>query len=243
MLTRIICHTIRASVRHSWLVIGIFVLLVAASTAYVAGHFAINTDVSTLIDPNAGWAKRDAAIAKAFPQRADTTLVVVRAPAAAYASAAARELAQRLRAQPALFRSVSLGADSDFFVRNGLLFLPPDQVAALDKQLTDARPLLNALAHDPSLRGLANLLSVSLLTPLQSGQLHLADMAPLLAPRRCHGAAWRASPDRARTPTAWSRSCPCCGSASCSLARPRPMQSAPPPPTCACRNATAPPSA
>jgi hypothetical protein len=223
MLTRIICHTIRASVRHSWLVIGIFVLLVAASTAYVAGHFAINTDVSTLIDPNAGWAKRDAAIAKAFPQRADTTLVVVRAPAAAYASAAARELAEQLRAQPALFRSVSLGADSDFFVRNGLLFLPPDQVAALDKQLTDARPLLNALAHDPSLRGLANLLSVSL--------------------RRCQGAAWRASPDPARTPTAWSRSCPCCGSASCSLARPRPMQSAPPPPTCACRNATAPPSA
>jgi hopanoid biosynthesis associated RND transporter like protein HpnN len=183
MLTTIICRTIRASVRHAWLVIGIFVLLVAASTAYVARHFAINTDVSTLIDPNAGWVKRDAAIAAAFPQRADTTLVVVRAPAAAYATAAARELAARLRAQPALFRSVSLGADSDFFVRNGLLFLPADQVAALEKQLSDARPLLNALAHDPSLRGLANLLAVSLLTPLQTGQLHLADMAPLLG--RC----------------------------------------------------------
>ncbi|MGZ5198853.1 MAG: hopanoid transporter HpnN [Telluria sp.] len=181
MLTSLICSTIRASIRHAWFVIGMFAILVAASTIYVARHFAINTDVGTLIDPNASWAKRDAAISAAFPRRRESTLVVVRAPAPEFAAQAARELAASLRTRPALFTSVSLGADSPFFARNGLLFLPLDELNQLDGRLTDARPLLNALAHDPSLRGLANLLSVTLLTPLQAGQVKLADMAPLLA--------------------------------------------------------------
>jgi hopanoid biosynthesis associated RND transporter like protein HpnN len=133
-----------------------------------------------LIDADAPWARRDAAVNAAFPNRGDTTLAVVRAPAPEFAAQAARELAGRLRAQPALFRSVSLGAGSEFFQRNGLLYLPLPQLRELTAQLLDARPLLNALAHDPSLRGLANLLSVTLLTPLQTGQLTLAQMAPLL---------------------------------------------------------------
>jgi hopanoid biosynthesis associated RND transporter like protein HpnN len=180
MPTTLICKLIAASVRHAWLVVAVFTVLVAASVAYVAGHFAINTDVARLIDTKAEWARRDAAIAAAFPKRSDGTLVVVRAAAPEFASQAARELAARLRAQPRMFRSVTLGADSDFFARNGLLFLPLEQVQALATQLANARPLLNALAHDPSLRGMANLLSVSLLTPLQTGQIRLAGMAPLL---------------------------------------------------------------
>jgi hopanoid biosynthesis associated RND transporter like protein HpnN len=180
MLTTLICRTIDTSVRHSWLVIAVFVLLVAASMAYVGRHFAINTDVGQLMDPDASWARRDAEIANAFPQRSDTTLAVVSAAAPEFASQAARELGASLQAQPALFRSVNLGADSEFFQRNGLLFLSAGDLEALRTRLVNGRPLLNALAQDPSLRGLANLLSVSLLTPLQTGQLKLVDMAPLL---------------------------------------------------------------
>lgn len=181
MLTAIVTKTVAFSVRHAWPVIAAFVLLVMAGAVYVRGHFAINTDVGRLIDPHAAWAQRDAAVAAAFPARRDSTVIIVRAPAPEFATQAAAELAARLRQQPAFFHAVNLGADSDFFRRNGLLFLAPAQVNALTGQLTDARPLLNALARDPSVRGLANLLSVSLLTPLQSGQLQLAGMAPLLA--------------------------------------------------------------
>jgi hopanoid biosynthesis associated RND transporter like protein HpnN len=180
MLTTLIARIVYLSARHAWPVLGAFALLVVASGLYVAGHFAISTDVGQLIDSDARWARRDAAVAAAFPNRGDTTLAVVRAPAPEFAAQAARELASRLRAQPALFRSVSLGAGSVFFQRNGLLYLPAPQLTELTARLRDARPLLNALARDPSLRGLANLLSVTLLTPLQTGQLSLADMAPLL---------------------------------------------------------------
>src|SRR5205823_14063187 len=94
---------------------------------------------------------------------------------------AARELAARLRAQPQRFHSVSLGEGSDFFRRHGLLYLPAPELAQLTSALRDARPLLDRLAHDPSLRGLANLLAVTPGTPLQTGQVELGAMAPLRA--------------------------------------------------------------
>jgi hopanoid biosynthesis associated RND transporter like protein HpnN len=180
MLTAIVAKTVDFSVRYARHVIVVSVLLVIVCAVYVSGHFAINTDIGRLIDTNAPWAQHEAALSNAFPQRSDGTLVVVRAPVPEFAAQAARELAARLQQQPALFHSVNPGDGSDFFTRNGLLFLPLDKVSGLGEQLMQARPLLNALAHDPSLRGLANLLSVSLLAPLQTGQLHLSDMAPLL---------------------------------------------------------------
>ncbi|MCS0630379.1 MMPL family transporter [Telluria mixta] len=181
MLTHQIARLVHLSCRHPWAVVGAFVLLVLASGLYVARHFAINTDVGQLIDANAPWARRDAAIAAAFPNRGDTTLAVVRAPAPEFAAQAARELADRLRRQPALFRAVDLGAGDDFFCRNGLLYLDAAEVRDLTARLVDARPLLDALARDPSLRGIANLLSVTLGAPLLTGQVTLPQMAPLLA--------------------------------------------------------------
>jgi hopanoid biosynthesis associated RND transporter like protein HpnN len=180
MLTELIARIVDFSARRAWTVVAAFVLLVAAACVYVAGHFAITTDVGRLMDPNAAWARRDAAVSAAFPERGDTTLALVRAPAPELAAQAARELAAKLQQQRALFRSVSLGEGSEFFRRNGLLYLEPKGLAEMTDGLRDARPLLNALAHDPSLRGLANLLSVSLGTPLQTGQITLAGMAPLL---------------------------------------------------------------
>jgi hopanoid biosynthesis associated RND transporter like protein HpnN len=181
MLTLLISRIVYLSSRHAWAVLGAFALLVVASGLYVVRHFAITTDVGQLIDADAPWARRDAAIAAAFPNRGETTLAVVRAPAPEFAAQAARELAARLRAQPRLFRSVSLAAGSEFFQRNGLLYLAAPEVKDLTAKLVDARPLVGALARDPSLRGLANLLSVTLQTPLQTGQITLAGMAPLLA--------------------------------------------------------------
>jgi hopanoid biosynthesis associated RND transporter like protein HpnN len=181
MLTNPIARLVHLSCRHPWAVVGAFALLVIASGLYVARHFAINTDVGQLIDANAPWARRDAAIAAAFPNRGDTTLAVVRAPAPEFAARAARELADRLRRQPALFRTVDLGPGDDFFRRNGLLYLDAARVHVLTDRLAAARPLLDALARDPSLRGLANLLSVTLGTPLLTGQVTLRQMAPLLA--------------------------------------------------------------
>ena len=103
MLTSFIACTVRFSVRHAILVIMTSLALCAISCIYVAKHFAISTDISALIDSNQPWAQRGRDIDKAFPLRADLTLVVVDAPAAEFAEQAADELAASLDGQPQLF--------------------------------------------------------------------------------------------------------------------------------------------
>ncbi|MBV8133351.1 MAG: MMPL family transporter, partial [Alphaproteobacteria bacterium] len=63
----------------------------------------------------------------------------------------------------------------EFFQRNGLLYLPTDEVARLTEGLLSADPLLQKLAADSSLRGSLSALSLGLMG-VQSGQITLDDM-------------------------------------------------------------------
>lgn len=180
MLIRLVTNSVRFATRHAWGVILTTLLLTLASGIYAARHFAINTDIGRLLDKNESWAQHDAAISAAFPQRDQLIIAVVQAPASELAAAAADALAEALRRQPARFRTVSQPGGGDFFVHNGLLFLSRDKLSDMTGRLVQAHPLLNALAHDPSLRGLADTLSTTLALPLQIGQVKLGDMARLL---------------------------------------------------------------
>jgi len=179
MLTALLIRLVRSAVRGAWTTIAISVLLTALCGWYVAGHFAIDTDIDRLLESNAPWAQRDAAIDKAFPQRRQLILAVVQAPARELADAAADALAAELQAQPKRFPVVSQPGGGRYFERSGLLFLPADQVAAISSQLGEARPLISQLQRDPSLRGMADTLSTMLALALPMGQVKLEDMAGL----------------------------------------------------------------
>jgi hypothetical protein len=138
-------------------------LVTAISVVYTVRHFAINTDINKLISPDLDWRKREADFEKAFPGHFGSTLVVVEAPTAEYASLASAELAKRLAGQPKLFRSVENLSGSEFFARNGLLFQSTDNVAGMTHGLGQAGPLIGTLVSDPSLRGLTRVLSLALI--------------------------------------------------------------------------------
>ncbi|WP_374625559.1 MMPL family transporter [Pandoraea sp.] len=180
MLTSLVVRIVRFSAKHAYPVIFASLLLVIASCVYVAKHFAINTDISSLIDANTPAAERGRDIDRAFPQKSDLTLAVVQAPAAEFADQAAAELAAKLATETDVFRAVSRPGSGEFFAHNALLFASLDDVTSLTRRLEDAKPLVNRLAQDPSLTGLSNLLSVTLQTPLLTGQVKLPDMARLL---------------------------------------------------------------
>jgi uncharacterized protein len=180
MLESLIARVVGLSIRFPWCVVITALLATVASVYFTAAHFAINTDVARLIDSHDPTAERDRALAAAFPLRDDVTLVVVRAPAQELADAAADRLAGALASDHLHIRSVTQPAGGTFFEREGLLFLPLQDVNTVSRQLTSARPLINALAHDPSLRGLANLLAVTLGTPLETGQITMSQLQPLL---------------------------------------------------------------
>ncbi|WP_354687963.1 MMPL family transporter [Cupriavidus necator] len=180
MLTSLLTRIVRLATAFPWRVIILSALLTAVSCVYVARNFAINTDIGRLLESDAPWAVRDAAISNAFPQREQMILAVVQAPAPELADAAANALAEALRKQPVRFNAVSQPGAGPFFERNGLLFASTDEVRQLTGQLAQARPLVGALAHDPTLRGLADTLTTTLTLPLQMGQVRLGEMAKLL---------------------------------------------------------------
>jgi len=180
MIRQLLVRTVKFATAQPWLVIGISLLLTLASGIYAARNFAINTDISRLLESDAPWAKYDQSISDAFPQRDKMILAVVQAPAKELADAAANELAEALRQQPKRFRAVGQPGSGPFFERNGLLFANAASVDDMADKLTQARPLINNLAHDPTLRGLSDLLTTTLTLPLQLGQIKLGDMEKLL---------------------------------------------------------------
>jgi hopanoid biosynthesis associated RND transporter like protein HpnN len=179
MLIPLVTRVVHYSTRRAPIVVGLWAVVTLLAALYVARHFAIDTDVSKLIDSRSPWAQRDSALDAAFPARNQLTLVVVQAGAPELAERAARDLAARLSEQHDVVQSVVETQSGDYFARQALLYASTSELTTLRDRLKDATPLLRALAHDPSLRGLSNLLSVSLAAPLETGQFSLADSARL----------------------------------------------------------------
>ncbi|AXK82942.1 hopanoid biosynthesis-associated RND transporter HpnN [Pseudolabrys taiwanensis] len=161
--------------RFSWFVIALGVLAAIGSGVYTAKHFAINTNIDTLISPTLDWRQREAAFERDFPGHFQSTLIVIDAPTPELASAAAGLLAQKLSEQPKLFESVDNLSGNEFFARNGLLFQPTNDVEQLTDGMSRAAPLIGTLARDPSLRGLTRALSFGL-AAVQQGMSKLDDM-------------------------------------------------------------------
>jgi hypothetical protein len=162
MLASTVTAIVRFCTRFPWLVIALAAAVAAGSVTYSVRHFAINTDINKLISPDLDWRKREAEFEKAFSGTFGSTLVVVEAPTAEYASLAGVDLAKRLAEQPKLFHSIEDMSGSEFFARNGLLFQSADDVGHLTQGLGQAAPLIGTLVSDPSLRGLTRTLSLAL---------------------------------------------------------------------------------
>jgi uncharacterized protein len=176
MLQNWIDRGVAYCVRYPAWVIAAALVLAALSTTYTARHFAIDTDINNLISDRLPWRHNEIAFQQAFPQTVELILVDVAAPSPEAAKSAAREVLQALTKKADLFRSVRDQLDSPFFRRNGLLFLPPDQVAHYTGELSNAQPLLSGLIRDPSLRGLVQAL-VGVLDYAKQGYVSNDDMA------------------------------------------------------------------
>jgi hypothetical protein len=166
-------------VRCAWFVVLASIVILAGSSVYVARHFAVNTNVTNLLSPNLPWRKRELAYQAAFPEQTSSILAVVDAPTPEFAGAAAAALVKQLTPQRAHFHSVTDVQSGAFFARNGLLYVAQNDLADRMRRLEQARPMIAMLASDPSLRGLARALSMSL-QGVAVGRLSLDAMAPTL---------------------------------------------------------------
>jgi hypothetical protein len=174
MPTSLIARLVDACCRHAWVVVVGFLVLAGVSAEYARSHFAINTDSSQLISAKLAWRQHELALDRAFPQRTDLIIAVIDGATPELADAAAAALTEALAGERGPFQSVRRPDTSPFFDRNGLLFLPPAEVADRVEVLIRAQPFLGTLAADPTLRGLAGSLTF-IPQAVKAGQAKLDD--------------------------------------------------------------------
>jgi uncharacterized protein len=171
VLTSIVVAIVRTCTRFATLVVIVSLLLAVGASYYAARHFAINTDINKLISPDLDWRKRDNQFEHAF-DREKLILAVVEAPTPELASAASSALAAKLTGDTEHFESVQPLGSGEFFEKNGLLFLPVEEVGKTAGQLEAAAPLIEIMAGDPSIRGLTGALETGL-AGVKRGQVKL----------------------------------------------------------------------
>jgi uncharacterized protein len=159
--------------RHAWRVILLGAIFGVLSAGYAAKHFAITTDVTRLISNDVPWTRRQAAFESEFPQWG--IMAVVEAPTPELASEATTKLTEALSKRTDVIRAIRRPGSGSFFERNGLLFQSPEQLGRAIKGLSDAEPILEILAADPSLRGELDALSLGVMG-VQRGKLKLDDL-------------------------------------------------------------------
>ncbi len=176
MVKRAIVATIDFCTSYAWATIAIGVIIASIAGYYTEEHFAINTDVNTLISEKLPWRQRELSFDKSFPDSDSKILAVVDAPTPELASLARSALAENLSEETGLFPSVTELGGTPFFAQNGLLFLPKEQVGGIMHELSEAAPLVRVPVADPSLRGLAQMVAFGL-AGVREKQLTLEDTA------------------------------------------------------------------
>jgi hypothetical protein len=171
VLTSIVVSIVKTCTRFATLVVLIALALAISAGYYTSRNFQINTDINTLISAKLDWRQRDNQFDRAF-DRDSTILAVVDSPTPELTSAASSALEQKLSGDTKHFSSVQPLGSGEFFEKNGLLYLPEDQVRELTSQFSSAAPLIEIMAGDPSIRGLTGALETGL-AGVQRGQVKL----------------------------------------------------------------------
>jgi hopanoid biosynthesis associated RND transporter like protein HpnN len=171
VLTSIVVAVVKACTRFAYLTVLVALVLAIAAGFYTARHFAINTDINTLISQKLDWRQRDNQFGQAF-DRDRTILAVVEAPTPELTSAASAALDRKLSGDTQHFESLQALGSGEFFEKNGLLFLPTAEVGRLTGQFESAAPLIEIMAGDPSIRGLTGALETGL-AGVKRGQIKL----------------------------------------------------------------------
>jgi len=165
--------------RNAWLVVALS-LLTSILFGWVAyTQLSIDTDTDRLLSSDLPWRQREIAFDKEFPQNSDLLAIVVDASTPEQAESATAALAAKLAQAPKLFTSVTRPDGGPYFDRNGLLLLPVSDVQDLSDSIIQAQAFLGNLAQDPSLRGLADTLTLAL-EGVKQGQTDLKTLAPAL---------------------------------------------------------------
>ena len=165
--------------RHAAAVVLAGVLLAVLSVLVAGRYLGVSTDTDLMFSAHLPWRQAALRFDREFPQFNNLLVVVIDAAEPEEADATAAELAARLKAEPALFKTVTRPDKSAFLDQEGLLFLDTHALTGVMNQTIDAQPFIGQLVADPSARGLFSALALIGLGA-QRGDVDLKPYAPAL---------------------------------------------------------------
>lgn len=144
--------------RWALFVVLFFVVVTGFLFYYSIHHLGINTDTSSMISASLDWRRNYLSYKEKFPQFFGEIVIVIDGASPDLADSARRRLAERLREDDRLFKSVYLPGGSSFFERNGLLYLDTAKLEDLADNLAAVQPFLGRLIEDQSIVGFTSML-------------------------------------------------------------------------------------
>lgn len=163
--------------RAAWVVTVFLILSSAFILRFTLDNLGISTDTSDMLSPELDFRRSYSDYQQSFPQYADSMIVIVRGDTPDLASSSSTLLADRLRDDKDLFKTVYQPAAGDFFASQALLYLDVDELYDLSDNILRVQAFLGRLARDPSLSELL-LLTEMALERIAAGET--LDIEPLL---------------------------------------------------------------
>jgi hopanoid biosynthesis associated RND transporter like protein HpnN len=161
-MMRPVVSIVEFAIRRPWTVVALAILLTGLGLWLTVSRFAINTDTARLISPDIDWRRAELEYDRAFPGQFEVIAAVIDATTPEQADEAAEKLVDGLKQHPKLFQRVTRPDGGPFFDKNGLLFLPREELQKTMEQLGEQQGLLAPMASDPSLRGFQRLIGTVL---------------------------------------------------------------------------------
>ena len=144
--------------RHATGTVVVLAAITAALGFVAVDRFRINSNLSDLILQQADWRDDFDTFMDRFPDRVDTLVVVVSSRSLKRVEDAAQLIQATLQAQPEWFSAVSAPMNEPFLRDHALLFQSEANLHGMVDRLAQAQPVLTAIAQDPSLRSVFDLL-------------------------------------------------------------------------------------
>jgi hopanoid biosynthesis associated RND transporter like protein HpnN len=139
-------------VRAAWSVILLVAVLSTAAGILAVQRFSITTDTNRLMPSALPWVQRQHAYEAQFPPR--QLVAVIHAPTPELVQDAATRVQEQLARAGGAIASTEQPQGGAFLARTGLLYPPRAELERSTAGLVQARPILAALAADPTLRGI-----------------------------------------------------------------------------------------
>ncbi len=158
-LTDLLSRWVSFVARNGWAMLAVLALVSVALGWIAVDRFRINSNLSDLIQQDAPWRVDFDRYEAAFPDAVRTSMLVVSGKSQKGVEDAAKQLEVTLRKRDDLFRAIHAPQNDDYFRDHALLFMDLADLDDMVDRIARAQPMLTAVAEDPSLRGILELLA------------------------------------------------------------------------------------